>query len=666
MIKTHHRKALIVCTSLLIILMAGAAVAESIGQKTMRLKREARESKESSGYERKKLDRTAKKDATKEEQVVEQAAVVDLVEIEKAVEVVVEARQVASAVERQVVSLNDPLRLVPADSLVCVRINNFGGSLSQLDQYLTGVSPLPLSMMAMGPIGTILGNPMLSGIDFNGNVILFAKMSADTGMPSIALFVPVKKYEIFTGENPSCADADADGVSAITPPNGMLGNLISVKAPGGKYAMVGQPDARATLLEIANSKGKSTGLAGTLGRTERKLAGQSPVWVYGNLETAAEMFIMPMIMELLQDGYNKANKAVSEKDGKKNREDMYRKTAMIKDTISQLKSLSLTLTPVQDKLTLGVNLTAKEGSEIAKVLVANPAAENGFELAGYFKDAAAMNLVAKINKPLLIKIANALKETIPADSDPAMVKSFNTFFESANALGSEMGYSLSPGTGELPFTFKQMIKISDKNMIDNLIQMQIGIFEGVSQAADSTKIDKVPYGHSMIYSMEMPTPDTSSPAGAIALPQVHVTAANDMMLTSMGEIEDMKVFAHRCMSGAGRPGGNMAKALNIVENSGGMDFVASVDLLEVMSIGSKAAKASPVPQAQMVSGMLSSLNSDSKSCMAIAGKIDAGAASMQFVLPKDHLVEVMGAFMQMQQQMMQMQMTDVKVNMGTP
>ncbi|MHC4926650.1 MAG: hypothetical protein ACYTER_04845, partial [Planctomycetota bacterium] len=43
----------------------------------------------------------------------------------------------------------DPLlEMLPAETLVCVRINNFDMALSQLDAYLTGTSPLPIGMLA--------------------------------------------------------------------------------------------------------------------------------------------------------------------------------------------------------------------------------------------------------------------------------------------------------------------------------------------------------------------------------------------------------------------------------------------------------------------------------------------------------------------------------------
>ncbi|MHC4528267.1 MAG: hypothetical protein ACYS29_10350, partial [Planctomycetota bacterium] len=69
------------------------------------------------------------------------------------------------------------LDTVPADSLFCVRVNNFDYTLNQLDQFLAGVSPMPmgLSMLARAQMAQLLGNPELTGVNMGGSFALFAK-----------------------------------------------------------------------------------------------------------------------------------------------------------------------------------------------------------------------------------------------------------------------------------------------------------------------------------------------------------------------------------------------------------------------------------------------------------------------------------------------------------
>ncbi|MHC5083133.1 MAG: hypothetical protein ACYTET_04255, partial [Planctomycetota bacterium] len=42
---------------------------------------------------------------------------------------------------------DDIMNMLPEDCLVCVKVNNFSGSLGKLDMYLAGVSPMPLAML---------------------------------------------------------------------------------------------------------------------------------------------------------------------------------------------------------------------------------------------------------------------------------------------------------------------------------------------------------------------------------------------------------------------------------------------------------------------------------------------------------------------------------------
>jgi uncharacterized membrane protein YhaH (DUF805 family) len=41
---------------------------------------------------------------------------------------------------------NELLKMIPAKSLFCVRVNNFDYTLNQIDQFLAGVSPMPMGV----------------------------------------------------------------------------------------------------------------------------------------------------------------------------------------------------------------------------------------------------------------------------------------------------------------------------------------------------------------------------------------------------------------------------------------------------------------------------------------------------------------------------------------
>ena len=51
------------------------------------------------------------------------------------------------------------LRVVPAESLFCARVNNFDYTLSRIDQFLAGVSPVPMatSMLVRMQLAQLFG-----------------------------------------------------------------------------------------------------------------------------------------------------------------------------------------------------------------------------------------------------------------------------------------------------------------------------------------------------------------------------------------------------------------------------------------------------------------------------------------------------------------------------
>src|SRR3972149_7995767 len=87
------------------------------------------------------------------------------------------------------------LGMLPAESLFCVRVNNLDNSLSRIDQYLSGISPMPmfLSMMVRGQLVKLLGSPELTGLNMKGSFAIFGVASAGkpTGPEPSDMFIGV-------------------------------------------------------------------------------------------------------------------------------------------------------------------------------------------------------------------------------------------------------------------------------------------------------------------------------------------------------------------------------------------------------------------------------------------------------------------------------------------
>jgi len=120
---------------------------------------------------------------------------------------------------------DDPLlNKLPAESLFCIRINHFEHTVNQIDQFLTGISPMPLglSMLMRMQLANVLGSPELNGVNMNGSLAVFGvimpgEQTSNNPASNIFIggFVPVTDYRQFIS-NPNCSRPDDKSISKIT------------------------------------------------------------------------------------------------------------------------------------------------------------------------------------------------------------------------------------------------------------------------------------------------------------------------------------------------------------------------------------------------------------------------------------------------------------------
>jgi len=180
------------------------------------------------------------------------------------------------------------LRIVPAESLFCVRVNNLDQTLGQTDQFLTGVSPAPmwLSMIIRGHLAKLLGSPELTGVNMNGSFAVFGTIAPGepVGEDLISILIPVTDYQQLVSENPNITQPDANGVSKMT--SGPI--LIQV----GNFALLKWQKCYDKLIETAKSisSASSAGLASVLDDDELNKAMKEPIWAHGNIQLASKTF----------------------------------------------------------------------------------------------------------------------------------------------------------------------------------------------------------------------------------------------------------------------------------------------------------------------------------------------------------------------------------------
>jgi hypothetical protein len=252
---------------------------------------------------------------------------------------------------------------VPAQSLACLRIRNFEYSINQIDQFLVGISPVPM-MLSMGlraQFAGVLGNPQLAGIDMNGTFAFFAVPlpgSADpNAAPFVGVLVPVSDYSVFVGSNPNVAQPDAQGVSQIAAQ--VPGPMVAKQA--GAFALITMAQGYDALLATADmiTSGRSVPLSTSIEPADAQSA--APVWAYINAQAAMRLLAPVISAQMGQTGIMLGAPPTA--------------PGMPPMDFSQLaqnmevQSVVIGLTPMANILTATVQLTALPGTKTAQMLV---------------------------------------------------------------------------------------------------------------------------------------------------------------------------------------------------------------------------------------------------------------------------------------------------------
>jgi len=197
--------------------------------------------------------------------------------------------------KQQITAADQLLRIIPAGCPFCVRINNFEYTISQLDQFLSGISPVPMgaSMMVRMQLGQVLGSPALAGVNMAGNFAVFGANEAG----KFYILIPVTDYQQFISGNGNLSEPDKNGVSSVTAD--VATNLLVTKA--ANYALLSTTDISENLAAMAKSisTAKKGGLADNIDADQAKRAVKEAFWIYGDVEFASKA-LGPAISQQLE------------------------------------------------------------------------------------------------------------------------------------------------------------------------------------------------------------------------------------------------------------------------------------------------------------------------------------------------------------------------------
>ncbi len=345
--------------------------------------------------------------------------------------------------EKAVNSPQDLLSLLPAETVFCVRVNNFDYTLGKIDGFLGGALPIPMgaSMMARMQLAGLFGDPQLKNINTAGTFVFFGTIlntNKTDAVPSDNMFVggliPTANYDNLTAGNPSIEKADVNGVSKINTKsmNSQAQTILITKA--ANYVLVSSPEFYDKMVVAAKSiaEPKNNGFASAIDTAETEKAAKTPIWAFINVQKINQTF-GPMIsaqveqakMMMASGAINKPfAAAANDPNAIMNSEKM----------LQDIQSLSIAVVPEENVLKISETLTAIAGTKTAGMftadnpdlltimnkLKATPTKTAAGDLADVTKlipEASRADFVGKYNMMELFKLQKAMMPMAAPDSN---------------------------------------------------------------------------------------------------------------------------------------------------------------------------------------------------------------------------------------------------------
>ncbi|MHC4659369.1 MAG: hypothetical protein ACYS83_09390, partial [Planctomycetota bacterium] len=372
------------------------------------------------------------------------------------------------------------LQMIPAQSMFCVRVNNFDYTLSQIDQFLAGVSPMPMgiSMLVRMQLANILGSPELNGVNMSGSFAIFGPILGTdmTDPDNIAILVPVTDYKQFISGNPNVSQPDEKGISKITSEG--MHPLLVTRATG--YALITPQGNDSELTATAKSiSAKATGLPSALDTAQAKQATEQPIWTYANVQQASKTF-GPLVLGQIEE-----TKTMMEEMKATGQAPMGDPVAAIQMCagildvfMKQTKSLSIAVNPKPSVLNITETISAVPGTEMADMFTADPSNKQENKLLGYLEDGAMINASGKVTGKLNAKAMDFFATLISKDMSPedkAKIKSLASDIATVFSGNDAMSVAVDPKNKPL-FAGKYVTEIKDKEKLNKLIEEGTALF----------------------------------------------------------------------------------------------------------------------------------------------------------------------------------------------
>ncbi len=562
------------------------------------------------------------------------------------------------------------MRMIPGDALFCVRINNLQATLEAIDKFAEGLLPLPRRLA-----GFLEGDEW-KNVEKEGSFALFglvlpgeARKDNPLANVFVGALIPVTDYDKLLSESPDLSAPDENGISKAGGGHGPL-----VTKAGNRYALVCWKNDYDTLVAVKKLLAdEAAGLRSTVGRADYKRAGEQPIWAYANIQVAKQV-LCPFVSAKVEEIKNQLKMMGPGERGPMADPgpiiDMYAAVGNV--LADEIQYVSIALDPAEDALNVIETVAAREGTQLAEALVAAPGGAKKNKLLGYLEDGAMMNLACRANSPALkknyIRSLDLLK-CLGSASEDEIGKLKEVMADSFDAMGDNLALSFSTAPDSL-FVFRYVIQVADKEKFENSLARQIELMNSplftdlyknfgielhvkVNRAADEYKGVSIDSAKLALTATE---PDSEMAKVVEAMYgngfDYRWAMVDNLVVYVVGGDVDAEI---RRLIDQVKSGGPKAVASEIKSAQdtlvGGPagDFFGTFNYVRMLKMISAMTRnlpgAPPMPEMEF----------DSKSNLAFTGAFRDGTLTTRAALPKEHVRELVAAFMTMQAKMAQAQ-----------
>jgi len=574
------------------------------------------------------------------------------------------------------------LKMVPAKCLFCIRINNLDQTLTQIDQYLMGVSPMGVSMLVRSQLANVLGGPQLDGVDMTGSFAVFGPLSgADaSGAPKIGVLAPIADFAKFKQGNPNVGDPNEKGIMKIV--SQQAGTLLAVRV--GKYILVGWGDSQNELIAASQaiSGGQSESLAGSLESEEAKQSASEQIWIYGNIPAVEKAFgtLLRAKIEEAKKVMEKMKTSGAPMMGDPAMGmDMY---ATLLDTfLKETKSLSASISAKPVAMNARIAISALPGTDMAAMFTTDKSAPEKNKLLGYLRDGAMMNFAFKMNTPFWKKLneesidfVTAMGSTSVSVENAAKMKAMAA--DMVACMGNSAVFSMSiDSKNKPPFAVREILEVKDKDKYNRLVDEEMALVDSLTSAEFYKSMGVKPaltlkrgvdkYKGVAIdafrFTMTPIDGNSNSPQAqmikAIYGQGIDVRSALVDGLCVVAVASDPNAVVRELIDqvktgGPASIAGEVKAAMDALGQTEQADCLVTFNFLRVFQMASSMAMPTPMPMPQ--------IDIPSKSSVALAGAVGGGKMKIDVAMPKEHLMEMSQFFQKMQQQQAQIRQQETK------